>query len=192
MLFAWRVTRVVVEFCKAIFLCRYFEPEDEEMDGKERELLLATDQSCVSPLKETVLALSNTPKGKLQYNRSPLSSISTSELLDTTQASGFILSDGIFKRKPGLIFERSFQDVSFSDKKDENLFTNQEILIPANNTKRPTMLTDLQGKGNKLQRWQGELMYMRNTNRLEEMTPFFTGQKSFPDLQPLVMTCIFF
>ena len=161
------------------------------MDEKERELLVAKDQSFSSPLKETVVALSNTPKGKLQYNRSPLSSISTSALLDTTESSGFILSDGIFKRKPGLIFERSFQDISFSDKKDENLFTNQEILIPsANNTKRPTMLTDLQGKGTKHQRWQGELMYMRNTNRLEEMTPFYTGQKSFPDLQPLV--CLFF
>lgn len=155
-------THYLVEFVKS-FLCRFFVPEnDDTMDENEREILLANEEVFTSPLRETVLSLSNTPKGKIQYNRSPLSS--TSDLLEITETSGFILSDGIFQRKNGLVFEKSFQELSFNEKPSEGNLV--EVTIPGLNNKRPTLLTDNQVKGTKPLRWQEELTFMRNTNQL--------------------------
>nr|CAG4641731.1 EOG090X0755 [Eurycercus lamellatus] len=105
----------------------------------------------LSPLKEITGSLSRTPKGQIVYERGPLSPV-----LDFEGSSGLMLSDGVFKRNPLLVFERSFEETPTLQK----IHQARSVL---------TSTTDI----NPTKRWQTELVLRRDFSVLDETTPVY-------------------
>nr|CAG4646292.1 EOG090X0755 [Macrothrix elegans] len=134
--------------------------------GDENMCELLDHNLVVSPLKETTASLSRTPKGKIAYDRTPLTSILPTSF---DSRSGFLLSDGVVNRKPGVLIENSFKPDLLSE---PSVDPNVSLPINRSNLGINLQLKPTERKRNLLT-WQEELLLMRNTPQMEETTPVY-------------------
>nr|CAG4649368.1 EOG090X0755 [Scapholeberis mucronata]SVE93649.1 EOG090X0755 [Scapholeberis mucronata] len=132
-------------------------------DISDHEML---EQQVTTPVKDVAASLSRTPKGKIVYDRDPLTPIVQSSF---RSKSGVLLPEVIFNRHTSLLNESPVNLNSFSQPSLHHLSTGLND--------RSTLFMDFpsQKTEKKLNqfKWQQELLLMRNTNQLEETTPVY-------------------
>lgn len=123
-----------------------------------------SDRNVESPVKETTVSLSRTPKGKIVYDRDPLTPIFQSTF---HSKSGVLLSEDIFNRNPTVLSEKPLECESFSHPRHLSSGLNDR-----SNLFMDFPLQETEKKINHF-KWQQELLLMRNTNQLDETTPVY-------------------
>ena len=150
-----------LNFLRSLFVCASHSEMNEHNDRE------SADEQVASPLKETVVSLSRTPRGQIVYDRDPLVPI---EHTTFNSKSGVLLSDNIFNRNPLVLSDKLVECPTFPQttlnrpttigfKDRSSLYTEVSLHHPE--------------KTNNEFKWQHELMFMRNTNQLEETTPVY-------------------
>lgn len=147
-------------YFRSLVLCK----SDSEMnDSSDHEML---EQQVSTPVKDVAASLSRTPKGKIVYDRDPLTPIVQSTF---RSKSGVLLPEVIFNRHTSLLNESPVKLNTFSQPSLHHLSTGlndrSSLFMDFPSQKSEKKLNQL--------KWQQELLLMRNTNQLEETTPVY-------------------
>lgn len=149
-----------MNFLKSLVLCK---TESEMNEIHDQEL---SDHEVESPVKETAASLSRTPKGKIVYDRDPLTPIIQSTF---HSKSGVLLPDDIFNRSTSLNAENAMKIESVSKPSLHHLSSGMN---DRSNLFMDFPVDKSEKKINQF-KWQQELLMMRNTNQLDETTPVY-------------------
>lgn len=153
--------QIFLNFLRAIFLCK----SGSEMDDTNFHEM-GDRKKMESPVKETAVSLSRTPKGKIVYHRDPLTPIVQSSF---HSKSGVLLSEDVFNRNCTVLSEKSLECESFSQPPLRHLSSG---LNDRSNLFMDFPLQQTEKRINQF-KWQQELLLMRNTNQLDETTPVY-------------------